>query len=128
MKKIIAKPLIGVGDVKFGMNRAEVRSIFGEATEFRKSKFSKATADDFGFCHVFYNVKDECEAIEIFNDIEVVINNTTIFPSGIEKLKRMCADLLKDGDSYTSVASSIGVYAPGDKAESILFAAQGYYE
>lgn len=128
MKKITARPLIGVGDVKFGMKRAEVRFLFGEATEFKKSKLSKTTTDDFGFCHVFYNAKDECEAIEIFNDIEVVINNTAVFPSGIEKLKRICADLVKDGDSYTSVDSSIGVYAPDDKAESILFAAQGYYE
>lgn len=128
MKKIRAIPLVGVGAVEFGMKRTEVRSIFGKATEFKKSKFSKTTTDDFGFCHVFYNTKDECEAIEIFNDVEVEIDGIVVFPTNIERLSAICADLMKDDSGYISVGCSIGIYAPDGAMESILFATRGYYE
>ena len=47
--KINATPLQEVNGVKFGMPRNEVRAILGEAREFKKSKFSKNTTDDFGY-------------------------------------------------------------------------------
>lgn len=46
-------PLESVGDVKFGMTREEVRSILGDAEEFKKDPDDDITTDDFGFCHVF---------------------------------------------------------------------------
>lgn len=127
MKKITAIPLVGVEEVKFGMKRSEVRSKFGEATEFKKSKFSKTTTDDFGFCHVFYNLKDECEAIEIFDDTEVQIDNVTVFPSDMKKLKSMLSDVDEDDVGFICKSKSIGVYAPDGKMESILFGCVEYY-
>ncbi len=126
MYKITAIPLKEVNGVKFGMNRAEVRQILGEAKEFKKSKYSVNTTDDFGFCHVFYDENDKCEAIEIF-DAEVVVDNILVFPSNIENAKKMFKDLEKKDDSYISVKSSVGIYAPNNNVESILFGAEGYY-
>jgi len=128
MNTIIAKPLICVDKIKFGMKRSEVRSILGEATEFKKSKFSKTITDDFGFCHVFYNLNDECEAIEIFEETEVQIENVVVFPNGMDKLKSMLSDLEDDNCGFISKSKSIGVYAPDGKMESILFGCAGYYE
>lgn len=128
MKKITAIPLVGVDEVKFGMKRSEVRSIFGKATEFMKSKFSKTTTDDFGFCHVFYNLDDECEAIEIFDDVEVQIDNVTVFPAEMNTLKSMLSDVDEDDSGFICKSKSIGVYAPEDKMESILFGCVGYYD
>lgn len=128
MDKIIAKPLVEVGGVKFGMKRADVRKILGEATEFKKSKFSKNTTDDFGFCHVFYNTNDECEAIEIFDDIEVTVEGQVVFPTSIDSAKKVLKNLIKDEVGYTDKEQSVGIYAPSSRMESILFGEAGYYE
>lgn len=128
MKLLKAIPLVEVNGVKFGMKRCDVREIFGNATEFKKSKFSKTTTDDFGFCHVFYNQSDECEAIEIFDDSEVQIDGATVFPVGVETLKAMLKDVEEDESGFICKSLSIGVYAPDDKMESILFGCEGYYK
>ena len=128
MKILKVIPLSEVNGVKFGMKRDEVRNILGNATEFKKSKFSKTTTDDFGFCHVFYNQNDECEAIEIFDESEVQIENVTVFPAEINKLKEMLMDFEDDNCGFICKSKSIGVYAPEGRMESILFGCAGYYD
>lgn len=126
MDKINAQPLSEVNGVKFGMKRDAVRQIFGEAKEFKKSKFSKTTTDDFGWSHVFYNINDECEAIEVF-DREVAVNGKVIFPADIASAKEIFPDLKEDNGSFVSTSKSIGIYAPSGNMESILFGSAGYY-
>jgi hypothetical protein len=129
MFKINAIPLDSINGVKFGMKREMVRTIFGtEFKEFKKSTFSTTTTDDFGFCHVFYNENDECEAVEIFDDVEVYIENRLILPGSIDNIKSIITDFEEDDDSYISRTMSIGIYAPNQKIESILFGKIGYYE
>lgn len=128
MKVINAIPLSEVKGVKFGMKRNEVRNLFGEAKEFKKTKFSKNSSDDFGFCHVYYNVYDECEAIEIFDECEVLINGKVVFPYESDTLRSMITDIEEDDNGFISKKLSIGVYSPNKKMESILFGCAGYYE
>lgn len=128
MSKVFAQPLKEVNGIKFGMKREDVRKIIGEAKEFKKSKFSKNTTDDFGYCHVFYNDDDECEAIEIFNNTEVLINETVVFPINISGIKAIIKDLVEEEGSFISKSQSIGIYAPNGNMESILFGNIGYYE
>lgn len=128
MSKVFAQPLKEVNGIKFGMKREDVRKIIGEAKEFKKSKFSKNTTDDFGYCHVFYNDDDECEAIEIFNNTEVLIDKTVVFPINISEIKTIIKDLVEDEGSFISKSQSIGIYAPNGNMESILFGNIGYYE
>lgn len=127
MKSIIAVPLSKVNDIKFGMKRSEVRNILGTAKEFKKTNFSKTTTDDFGFCHVYYNTDDECEAIEIFDECEVIINGKVVFPYEIDTLKSMITDIEENDVGFISKKLSIGVYAPDNRMESILFGCVGYY-
>ena len=128
MSKVFAQPLKEVNGIKFGMKREDVRKIIGEAKEFKKSKFSKNTTDDFGYCHVFYNEDDECEAIEIFNNTEVLIDETVVFPINISEIKTIIKDLVEEEGSFISKSQSIGIYAPNGNMESILFGNIGYYE
>lgn len=128
MSKVFAQPLKEVNGIKFGMKREDVRKIIGEAKEFKKSKFSKNTTDDFGYCHVFYDDDDECEAIEIFNNTEVLIDETVVFPINISEIKTIIKDLVEDEGSFISKSQSIGIYAPNGNMESILFGNIGYYE
>lgn len=129
MDKWNALPLQGVNGIKFGMNREEVRKVLGgEVREFKKSKYSKITTDNFGICHVFYNMNDECEAIEIFEGVTIEVNGKTIFPTDIDTIKKEFGDIEIEYDSFISKSKSIGIYAPSGKMESILFANKGYYE
>ena len=126
-KTITVVPLEKVGDVSFGMSRDEVRNIFGDASEFNKSSLSKNTTDDFGFCHVFYK-DDKCEAVELFNTADVVVNGTSIFNSDFETVKGLFPDAEDSGEGFTSKEMSVGVYAPDNQIQSILFGCKGYYD
>lgn len=128
MKQHNVKLLVGFDNVKFGMERSEVRTLLGEPVrEFKKSKFSKMTTDDYSAYHIFYDKNNKFEAVEFFDEVEIKIDNNIVFPISIDSLKKMNYNFTSDGDGFISVEHSIGVYAPGGKAESILFAVKGYY-
>lgn len=126
--KINVVPLQEVNGVKFGMPRNEVRAILGEAREFKKSKFSKNTTDDFGYCHVFYDTDNQCVAVEIFSEAEVYISEKKIFPCSISDAMLIVSDLKEDSGSFISESQSIGIYAPNGVMESILFGKVDYYK
>lgn len=107
-------PLNSVGSIKFGMDRRELCNQFEEEyIEFKKTKFSKNTTDDYGKFHVFYTSDDKVEAVEIFEGIEVILD--------------LLSDIEEDNGSFTHVKMSIGLEAPGSKAESILVGCEDYY-
>lgn len=128
MDKMNVIPLKEFANVKFGMKREDVRKVLGVAKEFKKTKYSKVTTDDFGFCHVYYDEKESCEAVEIFDNTEVFVNGKKVFPTRIDDCREVFTDLIQDGDDYTSIENSVGIYAPENKMEGILFGIKGYYE
>ena len=126
-------PTQSVGSIRFGMMREDVRTAVGSTcTEFRKSKFSKNTADDFGFMHVFYDEKNTCEAVELFNDCTVMVDGVCLMPSD----KAVVDAWLKGRDGsvelsqYDAISKmlSIGIAASEGRVESILFGRVGYYD
>ena len=126
MKKVTVVPLVSVGEARFGMSRAEIRNLFGEYSEFRKSQKSKSTTDDFGFCHVYYDENDCCEAVELF-DAEVLVEGKTVFPSSVQILMESFPNAIEESGCYTDQGLSVGFCAPDGNAESILFGKKGYY-
>ena len=126
--RLDAVPTVGVNEVKFGMNREKIRSLLGASEEFYKSADDANPTDDFGFCHVFYDENDECEAIEIFDEAEVYVNGVLIFPTDLETAKNVIRDFEQDDDGLISISKATGIYAPDGYMESILFAKEGYYD
>lgn len=134
MKTVInVIPTQSVGSIRFGMMREDVRTAVGSTcTEFRKSKFSKNTTDDFGFMHVFYDEKNTCEAVELFDDCTVKVDDVCLMPGD----KAAVDAWLKERDAFVelspcdsvSKALAIGVAASEGKVESILFGRAGYYD
>lgn len=120
-----------VNEIPFGSARTIVRDALGnDFKEFKKSKYSKNTTDDFGSCHVFYSSNDTMDAIEIFPDATICVNTTKIsfeYPVLIEWIKHLDPEAEEDSDGIVSKKLSIGVYAPYQQVESILFGKQGYY-
>lgn len=131
MNEIVVRLLESVGDITFGMERSKVREILGEHKEFKKSKFSKNTTDDFGICHVYYDLEDKCMAIELFKGITIKIGEQIILPNEFEVVCNILSNIDKelevDTDGCMSINYSIGVYAPNKTIESILFGKEGYY-
>lgn len=128
MMKFEIIPNKSVGEVYFGMERSLVRSILdGFQKEFRKSKFSKNTTDDFGYCHVFYDVENKCNAIEFLGDSEVVYGNRNLFEISVDELIDIFSDIREDYGSYISKEYSIGIIFEENKIEAILIGCKGYY-
>ena len=129
MDKWEVNPLVSVGKIKFGMNRSAVHHLFQEkCKEFKKSKFSNNTSDDYGKFHVFYTPDNLVEAVEFFEGIELILNGKVIFPIKISDIESLIPGFVKDGSSYTHIEKSIGIEVGATKAESILIGNEGYYE
>lgn len=132
MKEITVNLLKSVGNIRFGMKRSEVRENLGQYKEFKKSQFSKNTTDDFGICHVYYDREDKCEAVELFDGVDIKILNTINLPKKFDEictvLKSLDGNLEVAEDYCTSIKYSIGVYAIGNKVDTILFGKSGYYD
>ena len=120
-----------VNGIPFGSERAAVRAALGSKfEEFKKRKFSKNTTDDFGSCHVFYSPDDCFDAIEIFPEVTISVDSNIIplaCSSLITWVKGLDSEAVEDSDGIVSKKFSIGVYAPNQVFESILFGKQGYY-
>ncbi len=127
MIKIEAIPTKEVNGIKFGMNRQVVHSILGNSIEFFKGD-SKIPTDDFGYCHVFYDDNDRCEAIEFFDEAEVYINGVLAFPSNKDDFMTKFDNFIQDDEGFISFDYSIGIYAPYESMESILIGREGYYD
>lgn len=121
-----------VGLVKFGMERKRVREILGDFKEFKKTKYSTNTTDDFSDCHVFYNKENLCDAVEIFNEAKVLIDGTDLFKLTYEDFKGLLLkydnDLKITDDSLTSNKIGVSVYAPEFNVESILVFSKEYFD
>lgn len=128
MDKFIVTPLVGFNDVRFGMSRNEIRNILGTPIrEFKKSKYSKNSTDDFGLYHIFYDVDDKFDAVEFFKEAMIFDNQGNEFPRTTGALSKLPYHFVSDAESHICTEQSIGVYAPDGHIESILFACEGYY-
>ena len=129
MKKIKAHPLIGVANITFGMNRQEIRqTLSGFKKEFQKSPLDLKKVDDFGYCHVYYDDNDRCEAVEFFTEVEIQINGQKVSPGKIETIKGLITDLIEEDEGFwISKSYSVGITAPDGEIETILFGCANYY-
>ena len=129
MLRLTANPLTNVGPIKLGAIREAVRAAAGpEFEEFRKSPSSENTTDDYGSFHVYYDESNTCVAVEVFPEIEVLVDGEVVFPTTLDKAAAVIPSLARDDDGLISTEQSIGVYAPYGEMESILFGVRGYYD
>lgn len=121
-----------IGLLEFGMKRELVRDVMGEFVEFKKSKFSKNTTDDFGDCHVFYDQGDALKAVEFFNDAQLKYEDKNIFDFSFEELidflKSIDQSLEVNEDSVVSKILGVNVFAPNGGVETVLVFNEEYYK
>ena len=121
------KPTEKVNNILFGANRESVRAELGmPIKEFKKSKFSKNTTDDYGEFHMFYDANNNLEALEVFGGL-VKLEDRNLFPGTIEEIMQLDESFEREEDGCISVNLQIGVYAPTGTVESVLIGGKGYY-
>lgn len=131
MEAFELKPYENVGIVKFNSERVEVRKSLGNFSEFRKTKFSKNTTDDFRFLHVIYDENNKVEAIEFFKESKLVLNGKNLFDFSYEELKSYLNDSNSKEDDFSYTSNKFGLtFSKGDdgKVESILAFRKGYWD
>ena len=131
-RKFIIESKKKVGDIEFGNERNLIRSIFKEFKEFKKSKFSKNTTDDFEICHVYYNIDNKCEAVEFFNESEIIFNEINLFDlnySDVQKMfSKLDTNLITNSYEITSKEIGISISFSDRKPETILVFSEGYFD
>lgn len=133
MSKFEIIPYEKVGNITFQMKRNAVRKLFGEFKEFKKTKSSKSPTDDFKFCHVYYDKDDKVNAVEFFEESELVYEEKNLFSMSYNELlkffKENKLDYKEDDSGVTIECLGVSAYAPDKRRiESILVYSNGYYD
>ena len=125
-------PLENVGGISFGMSRADVRKLLGEPlSEFRKTRRSVNTTDNYGEFHVFYDAANTCEAVELFGGSAASSNGQCLFPA----TKTAFVEWMRSVDpgceitEYDALSERMSIAASFEsgKVACVLFAMKGYY-
>lgn len=130
MKQFTFIPYESIGSIKIGSSREVVRNNNPEYREFKKNRFSKNTADDYGTYHVFYTTSNCVEAVEIFKGIDILLNGITISSLSLEELICRLADskMIKESDSINFPSYGLSISIQSGTIESYLFYARGYWD
>jgi hypothetical protein len=130
--KVDFLPYNGAGHIKLDLAREETRKILGAFKEFKKTKFSKNTTDDFSFCHVFYSEQSKIDAVEFFDTTEFIFKGKNLFSLLFSELKSFLKsnsiDFQEDDTGFRCDDIGLSVYSPDKgKIETILIYKRGYY-
>ncbi len=133
MDKIEIEPYERVDNIKFGSERETVRKDNGNFKEFRKSRFSKNSTDDFASFHVFYSEDDRVEAVEFFRESNLYFHDIQLFSQSYSDLKArlnaLDSNITEDESGIIYKTLGFSVYSPdGEQVESILVFEKGYYD
>lgn len=129
MSKFDIKSYVSVGNINLGEERNSVRNKNGNYKEFKKSKYSKNTTDDFSSFHVFYDADNKVIAVEFFEN--VYLNDINLFSKTYKELKDLFHDSSDKEDDSGIIFTKYGfsVYSPDKQTiETVLVFKKGYYD
>lgn len=132
---------LGVGPIRFGMPRADLRRLLGPDQPVTKKLFvsplPRDTFLDTGV-HVYYREPDVCEAVELFPPAVPTLRGRTLLGRPYNEVERWLRQLdpspALNATGLRSVHSGVGVYVPSvfkggnDPVEGVIAFECGYYE
>ena len=149
MEQYIITPLHSVGEIRFGMERADARKILGEFSEYKNHQQDNNTADSFDICQVFYDDDNRVEFIMFhgLDEVELRWGNKTLNNMTKDELFEFFSTLDEDlaietdEESFESNKLGIACYFVSDiyfdeegnekeydKLETISFAIANYWK
>jgi len=141
--ELIIRPYEGVGPVKLGMTREEVRKAVGSRVEtFYKTTDSTLPTDAFDSIgmHVYYKTPDSCNYIEFGRPAVPTFQNTTLLGRPYKDVRDFFlavdpkVEFHGDGTGFFSRRFGIGIFAPcaddapKDPVEGVSVFEPGYYD
>lgn len=127
--KYVINPCKGFNHIVFGEKRQSVRSVLGEYKEFKKTKLSQNSTDDFGDFHIFYTSENEVEAVEFFEG-NITIDGKLILTdkeTALKNLYELDSDTVVSLEDAISKKLGISIYFPNETVESVLIAQSEYF-
>ncbi|MDR3349646.1 MAG: hypothetical protein LBO03_08680 [Acidaminococcales bacterium] len=117
-----------VGVLRFGADRQSVRREAGQYKEFRKTKFSENTTDDFdSFFHAYYDKDDRLCGVEIFDGAQLLYEGTVIswedYAAFAKQIQKIDPAAGLDGEVFRSEALGLRAYVPHDAVETVFLTA-----
>ena len=135
-------PNEGVNNLRYGMDRVEIRNILTLdklSKEFYRSKNSKNSCDEFYSLGIFinYDENNNCDSFEFFQPAKVMFAEVNLMELSylgvIDFLGYIDANIEEDDSGCTSFLLGVGAYAPfksdepNNKIESIITFKRDYY-
>ena len=133
--KLEIRPFEGLGDLRFGMSRRDVRALLGqEFRSFKKTPLADSLTDAYAQygLHLYYDGQDRLELVEAFRPCVPIFQ-------GVELLgpRKVVPDRLReagaggprrdsDGDFFDDLGFAL--YSPGDMVEGVSVYRKGYYD
>jgi hypothetical protein len=134
-------PYEGIGPIKLGMSRKEVRDILGgDFRSFKKTPYDEVTTDFFDEMgvHVHYKKEEVCEAVEVASPSLPTFQNKPLLGRPFGELRdwfvSIDAGAEIDESGLTSYQLGIGLYAPSaiddadEPVEGVIVFERGYYD
>lgn len=126
--ELIIYPYQGVGQIRFGMTREEVRSLLGEPSAiFYKGLNTKSPTDAYDNIgvHIYYHYPSGyCEALEFFEPAQLLLTEKSLFELSFTNLREWLssqdAELEIDDEGLTCFKYGLGLYAPEWKEDANL--------
>lgn len=141
MHDLSIKPYVGVGDLRLGMARDVVRKVIGEAYEVFRRGLQDVTDSDAFYgtgVYVYYDSRDECEAIEFAEPAKPTLFGEPLIGRPIDQvlayLRKHDASVSVDDSGATAYTIGLGVYAPAAAkrsdcpVESVIIFRRNYYD
>ena len=133
-------PYEGIGPLRFGMSKSEVRAALGAPfREFKKTLEAPATSDAFHTMgvYVYYKPTGACEAVEVASPSQATLFGKQLVGEIFEVLQKWFRELdpevEMDDAGMTSLRFGVGIYAPRLKegssvpVEGAIAFERGYY-
>lgn len=135
--KLIISPYVGVGPLRFGMTRAEVRlSLSSTPREVQKSMTSPLKTDSFRDWNLHVSYRDDyiCNAVELWRGANPVLHGcelmATRYTALLDEFRKLDTNLEIAVGTFISRQFGISVHSPDPAGtpESVLAFERGYYD
>jgi hypothetical protein len=127
-------PYEGVGPLRFGMTRSQVRSLLGgKVTTFRKGPYASTDTDAYDELglHLHYDNGDRLECIEAWGSCPIYYKQASLLNAGTQEALERLAGLglsSRYDDGYFLDDGGFALYAPDDVVKAVTVYRREYYD
>lgn len=129
------EPFVGIGTIKFGTSRKDIRKHFGiNFTSFKKTSFSINETDAYNELgiHFYYDDRDTLEFMEIFPPFSITFQGVSLLENSAEEIKNKLTDigvkLIPNDVGYDVPAYGFGLYVREERIDGVCIYRKDYYK